>query len=142
MKNINRYSPIYAMAIINPGLCKNSSIQVEVEQRDEGPVPHVHVYLDKTRNPKNCSYVRLDQAEYCPHHSDGKRLTGKQKEHFLQIMDSIWNKTFIQSTVSDEVRPATGYEAAVNIWLDTFGNTVEFQYDSQGFPIMPDYANL
>lgn len=28
------------------------------------------------------------------------------------------------------------------IWLDTFGSTVEFQYDPQGFPIMPDYINL
>ena len=56
----------FCMEIINPVLCKNSSIEIEVEQRNEVIIPHMHVYLDKTRDPKNCAYVRLDKAEYAP----------------------------------------------------------------------------
>lgn len=32
------------MAIINPQFCKNRTIQAEVEQRNEGPIPHLHIY--------------------------------------------------------------------------------------------------
>lgn len=51
-KMIKHTEDIFCMAIINSVLCKNSSIEIEVEQRNEGPIPHLHVYLDKTRNPK------------------------------------------------------------------------------------------
>ena len=121
------------MSIINPQMCKKSSIQIELEQKDEGPIPHIHVYLDKERNPKNCAYVRLDKAAYAPHHKDGKHLRGKQKEEFLQIMTSLWTKEYSS--------PITGYQAAVELWIDTFGETLPFMYDEQGFPIMPDYKN-
>ena len=50
VRPIGEFESLNEMAIINPKMCKQLSIQVEVEQRDEGPVPHVHVYLDKTRN--------------------------------------------------------------------------------------------
>ena len=53
MKRLIRYKQIEAMSIVNPTLCDQLSVQVEVEQRNEGPIPHVHVYLDKSRNPKN-----------------------------------------------------------------------------------------
>jgi hypothetical protein len=58
------------MAVINPKLCKQLAIQVEVEQRDDGPIPHLHVYHDHTRNPKKCSYIRLDKCAYSEHHTD------------------------------------------------------------------------
>lgn len=130
------------MAIINPSLCKNRSIQVEVEQRNEGMIPHVHVYLDHTRDPKECAYIRLDKPEYSSHHSNGKTLKSNQKKEFIEIMYSIWNAAFIQSRTTDEVRRATGYQAAVNTWIDTFGETVSFTYDLEGFPVMPDYSKL
>ena len=47
------------MAIINPKLCRNSTIQVEIEQRNEGPIPHIHVYHDKTRNPKKMFICKI-----------------------------------------------------------------------------------
>lgn len=84
------YQPIEAMSIINPKLCRNLAIQVEVEQRDEGEIPHLHVYHDKTRNPKKCSYVRLDKAEYSPHH-DIMPL-GNLKDQFIKVMTSPWQK--------------------------------------------------
>lgn len=133
---------IDCMAIINPQMCRNSSIQIEVEQANEGPIPHLYVYLDKTRNPKNCSYVRLDAAEYSPHHKDGKRLKGKQKSEFIKILSSIWKDEFIRSIITDEIREATGYERAVRTWIATFGETIPFNYDNDGFPIMPDYTRL
>ena len=49
VRPIGEFESLNEMAIINPKMCKQLSIQVEVEQRDEGPVPHVHVYLDKTK---------------------------------------------------------------------------------------------
>ncbi len=138
---INSAESIYAMAIVNPKLCKNRSIQVEVEQRDEGPIPHLHVYLDKTRNPKNCAYVRLDEPEYAPHHKSVK-LSKTQKQEFIEIMQEGWRGRFIQSTLSEEVKQASGYQASVDIWIDTFGEWDQFSYDQDGFPVMPDYSQL
>ena len=43
------------MAIINPKMCKQLTIQVGVKQKDEGEIPHIHVYHGKTRNHKKCS---------------------------------------------------------------------------------------
>ena len=130
------------MAVINPSLCKQKGIQIELEQRDEGPIPHLHVYLDKTRNPRNCAYVRLDKAEYAPHHKNGKRLTGKDKKDFIEIMSNVWKKEYIQSEISEEIKQATGYEAAVKTWIDTFGETVKFEYTEDGYPKMPDYSKI
>lgn len=129
------------MAIINPQLCKQKGIQIELEQRDEGPIPHLHVYLDRSRNPRNCAYVRLDKAEYAPHHK-GKKLTGRSKKDFIDVMTQIWPKQITQSRISDDEKKATGYQAAVETWIDTFGETVTFEYDEQGFPKIPDYSKL
>lgn len=138
-----RYSSISAMATINPQLCRQKSIQVEVEQTSEGPIPHLHVYLDRTRNPKKYAYIRLDTPEYLGNH-DTAKLSKKQLEQFLAIMTSKWAKNFIQSIYSENIKVATGYEAAVNIWLDTYGErySSNFTYDQDGFPVMPDYHKL
>ena len=135
-------NPLVEMAIINPQLCKAKGMEIELEQRDEGPIPHLHVYLDTTRSPKNCAYVRLDKAEYAPHHKNGKRLTGKDKKNFIEIMTTIWPKYLTQSRTSGEEKKATGYQASVETWIDTFGETVPFEYDEEGFPKMPDYSLL
>lgn len=149
MKRIRTQQSIMSMAIINPQLCKSSSIQVELEQKDEGQIPHLHVYLDKTCNSSNCAYVRLDCARYADHHthrgkrSDSKKLSGKQKDEFINIMNSIWSKWRVVSKSNPEKsRVATGYEIAVNIWIDTYGDTVAFEWDEDGYPIMPDYTEL
>ena len=132
---------IVAMSIINPQFCKNHSIQIELEQSDEGPIPHVHVYHDHTRNPKKCSYVRLDKAEYSEHHPVVK-LPRKAKREFIDCMKSSWGKQYILS-IDGDVRVATGYEAAVNIWVDTYEDDYsKFNLDENGIPIMPDYENL
>ena len=44
--------------------------------------------------------------------------------------------------MSDNEKKATGYQAAVETWIDTFGETVAFDYDEEGFPKMPDYNKL
>lgn len=146
MKKLVKSDPsnIFCMSVINPQLCKQLSVQIEVEQRDEGPIPHMHVYLDKHRDSRNCSYIRLDKAEYSTHHGDDcKKLTKKQKKDFLQVMTDLWKKQYIESrTNPNDIKRATGYEAAVDIWIDTFGETVQFQYDQKGFPVMPDYSLL
>lgn len=43
----------------------------------------MHVYLDKHRDARNCSYIRLDKPEYSTHHGDEcKKLNKKQKKIF------------------------------------------------------------
>lgn len=135
--------PIEAMAVINPKLCRNLTIQVEVEQRDEGPIPHVHVYHDKTRNPKKCSYIRLDSASYSTHHTDNKILSDRLKEEFIKVMSSPWSKYKVETPTG--VRYQTGYEAAVDTWIDTFedeGDYSKFNLDANGELIQPDYTQL
>ena len=133
--------PLIEMAIINPKMCKNLSIQVEIEQRDEGPVPHFHVYLDNTRNKKNCAYVRIDEADYCTHHKDGKTLNKKQKKEFIDLMKSDSGK-FLADNNGNPVR-ATWYQIAVSIWVETYEDDYsKFNLDSRGIPVMPNYNNL
>ena len=55
---------------------------------------------------------------------------------------STWPGRYIKSRTSDEVKLATGYQAAVDTWIDTFGETARFQYDDEGFPEMHDYSLL
>lgn len=142
MKRVVKHKEaIFCMAIINPVLCKNSSIEIEVEQRNEGSIPHLHVYLDKTRNPKNCAYVRLDKAEYAPHH-DSKNMSKKQKREFISILEANWDLHFIRSRTTECIKEASGYEGAVQTWIETYGETMPFTYDEEGYPVMPDYNNL
>lgn len=135
---------ISAMALINPRLCKSRTILVEVEQLDEGPIPHVHVYHDKTRDPKRCSYIRLDKAEYLTHHGGSKGIPfpPNLKKEFIEVMNSPWERHLIET--SSGIRPATGYEAAVLIWEDTYedGSLDKFEVDEEGKLIIPDYGRL
>lgn len=141
--NLHLLQSVEAMAVINPKLCKQLTIQVEIEQRDEGPIPHVHVYHDKTRNPKKCSYVRLDSAAYSVHHKDNMVLPDKLKAEFVKVMTSPWPKHLVHTSNGD--RHLTGYEAAVDTWVDTFedaGDYSKFQLDENGKLIPPDYTQL
>lgn len=130
------------MAIINPKMCRNLSIQVEVEQRGERDIPHMHVYLDKTRNKQNCAYVRLDAAAYSKHHKNGKTLNKKQKDEFISLMKSSSNY-FMPDKEGNPVR-INWYQNAVLIWAETFedGELSKFTLDDRGIPVMPDYENL
>lgn len=132
--------PIYAMAAINPTLCRELNIFVEVEQRDEGPIPHIHVYLDKTRDPRNCAYVRLDTGEYMEKHRSVK-LKKDQIDSFMKIMMRLDPDVYIKSTVTDEVRLANGYESAVLTYRRTYPTAKSVDYDEAGFPIMPDFRS-
>ena len=135
----NQDSSTYAMVIINPKLCKRLSIQVEIEQENKTPVPYFYIYHDKTINPKKCSYVRLDKADYAPHH-DRIYLTKTQKDEFIKVMTSVWSMPRNKETLR-------GYDRAVDIWIDTFVDDEEkalkkFNSDSNGAYIMPDYKQL
>ena len=87
---------------------------------------------------KKCSYVRLDKAEYAPHHIKNE-LGDEEKEEFIRIMQSPWEKPYDKSNIT-----LTGYQQAVQIWLDTFGDIYpwQFELDENGLPIMPDYTKL
>lgn len=48
-------------------------------------------------------------------------------------MTDLWKKQHIESkTNRTDIKRATGYEAAVDILIDIFGETVSFQYDEKG----------
>lgn len=135
--------PIEAMAIINPELCRRVSVQVEIEQSREGPIPHVHVYLDKTRNPKKCAYIRLDKADYSPHHKSAS-MSKANRQDFMRVMEETDSDEIIRSfTNKESVKLASGYDVAVKTWIRSYpGSEKFFKFDQDGFPIMPDYGRL
>lgn len=137
---IKQSESIMAMALINPQLSKQLTIQAEIKQGGEGPIPHIHVYHDKTK--KVCSYIRLDKPEYSEHHRRGKKLPAALKAEFIQLMNDMWAGYIIKSPTG--FRPATGYESAVYIWADTYenGSLDKFNQDSNGELIVPDYSLL
>ena len=143
-KYVQSEREVSAMSTINPQLNRQLSIDVVVFDNNEGPIPHVHVYLDKTRDPRKCSVVRLDCAEYSTHHGEPVvRMNKKQKREFIKSMTSKWNKYALQSDDGSYYTP-TGYQMCVNIWADAFeGNSYEkFTLDTNGVPVMPDYETL
>lgn len=131
------------LALINPRLCKMLSIKIAIEQRDmETTIPYLHVFLDNMWNLKNCAFVRLDKPEYIPE-KNSIRLSIKQKEELIYILSSESKYHWIASIVDkNNIKIATGYEVAVQIWTDTFEENDKIQYDKNGFPVMPDYAML
>lgn len=142
MKIMKKDQQIVAMALINPQLCKQLTIHVELEQENEGPIPHLHVYHDRTRNPKKCSYVRLDKPEYSPHHRDAPPLPRKLKNEFIKLMNDTWGNYEVQTPSGPKF--LTGYQRAVDIWVETFedGDYSKFNLDENGLPIVPDYTQL
>ena len=131
------------LALINPRLCKKLSIKAAIEQRDmETTIPYLHVFLDNIWNLKNCAFVRLDKPEYVLE-KNSIRLSIKQKEELIYILSSESKYHWITSIVDkNNIKIATGYETAVQIWTDTFEENDKIQYDKNGFPVMPDYAML
>lgn len=142
-KLITEYQSIYGMAFINPRMCKNSKIpiRIEVEEGGEGPIPHMHVFFDSYRNPERLSYIRLDEPGYLPNHKS-YRPTKKEFNSMIHVLKSEWPRRTIFSRNSDEEIIATGYQAAVDVWIESNGDKYidQFQFDEDGFPIMPNYS--
>ena len=128
------------MAIINPKMCRNLTIQVEVEQKNEGPIPHLHVYHDKSRNPRKCSYIRLDEVAYVPYHDEIK-LPEKLKSQFIELMTAPSND-YMENNKGTVVK-LNGYQTAVKTWVDTFEDDYsKFNLDEDGIVIPLDYTKL
>ena len=129
------------MAQINPRLQTKPPIYVAIVQGGEGIIPHLHVYHDTTLNDKNCSFIRLDKAEHSPHHPI--KPLGKIKKAFLAVMQSIWQKYIIELP-DKSTRSAYGYEAAIEIWRDTYGDnlSIKFLTNEDGSWKMPDYKSM
>ena len=140
---ISSKQPIVAMSTINPKYCNQNNIQIEVEQRDEGPIPHIHVYHDGTRNPRKCSYIRLDKVAYSDHHKQPSLPLPKAvKEKFVHVMNNPWPGHYHQ-LADGTIRVATGYEAAVDTWVETYEEGYnKFPLDSDGNLIQLDYSIL
>ena len=140
--------PIMAMATINPQLCKQKTIRVEVVQGNEGNKAHVHIYWNDGR----VSYVDLTAPIYAEHHKDtGFPLGRKQRKELAEIMSTVWPKYAIElHKLDNDGNPtgetyfvrATGYEAAVQVWIDTHGEDKRFKFEKDGRPIMPNYRDL
>ena len=121
-------------------MCRNLTIQVEVEQKNEGPIPHLHVYHDKSRNPRKCSYIRLDEVAYAPHHDEIK-LPKKLKSQFIELMTAPSND-YMENNKGTVVK-LNGYQTAVKTWVDTFEDDYsKFNLDEDGIVIPLDYTKL
>ena len=140
---LHEANPLNEMTIINPKLCKQLSIQVEVEQRDEGQIPHVHIYLDGERNKRNCSFVDLTKCEYAKHHKNCRRMSRQQKEQFIEVMTRLCPNVYMTGN-DGTVKQANGYQAACITWANTFedGSLDKFNLDDNGFIIPIDYSSL
>ena len=132
---------LYEMAIVNPKLCRQLTIQAEICQRDEGPIPHIHIFHDKTRNPKKCSCIRLDEVAYSPHHKSTIELPRKLKKEFIKLMTLLSND-FMEDDNGNVIR-LNGYQSAVKTWVETYeDNYNKFKLDERGIPITLDYTKL
>ena len=102
----------------------------------------MHVYHDKTRELAKCSCIRLDKAAYYVHHPCNIFLPDHLKNQFIELMTNTWSKYIIE--ISTGYRSATGYEAAVGTWVDTYehGDYSKFNLDGNGDLIPLDYSNL
>lgn len=147
--DVYNQEPIMAMATINPKLCEQKSIRLEVVQGGEGDKAHIHVYWNDGR----VSYVDLTAPIYAEHHhgKKGVPLNRKTRKEFIEIMSAVWNKYAIElfkldadGEPTDETyfTRATGYEAAVQLWIDTYDNDERFKFGKDGRPIMPDYRKI
>lgn len=130
---------IQSYAQLDPKYEGNQHIKkVDVVQGGEGPVSHMHV----TMRDGSVSYVRLDVAEYTPHHKDGHILNSKERRELVRFLSKIEPRRYVQSFNTDDVRKATNYESAVDYWVSTYGHEDKFVLDADGFPVMPDYSEL
>ena len=58
------------------------------------------------------------------------RLSEKQKEELIYILTSECNGNWIASIVDkSNIKAATGYETAVQTWIDTYEENNKIQYD-------------
>ena len=144
----------YCTTKINPRMCSKYNISIDIEQRISADelrnfpvsIPHIRICLDYlSEHPKQFAYIRLDKPEYLPECQSAD--ISKKKAAIIEVLSSPWKFYHIQSRHTEQVRIATGYEAAVDIWIDTYSdndlfNDTVFQYDENGFPVMPDYSLL
>lgn len=138
---------VAAMATINPQMQNNWAMHAVIFDRDEGPIPHIHVYHDASHD--KCAYVRLDTPEYSLHHDQkdpnlkNSPLSKKQLANLIKLLSSPWPKHFIQ-LADGTIRVATGYEYCVTTWIDAYGDkeSDKFTYDEAGNLVMPDYSKL
>lgn len=94
-------------------------------------VPYLNVFLDNTWHLKNCAFIRLDKPEYVPE-KNSKRLSTKQKEELIYILTRECNGNWIASIIDNSnIKAATGYETAVQTWIDTYEGNNKIQYDKK-----------
>lgn len=96
-----------------------------------------------TMNSGDVAYVRLDCPEYADHHADRPyRLNARERKDLQARMDKVWGRRFIQSHAPDAIEPATGHEAAVDIWPETYGGDGFFDFNKDGYHAPIDYTDL
>lgn len=73
----------------------------------------------------------MDKPEYVPE-KNSKRLSTKQKEELIYILTRECNGNWIASIIDNSnIKAATGYETAVQTWIDTYEGNNKIQYDKK-----------
>jgi len=143
------YDNIDGMYLINPQKQKNNKSFIFVDQQDEESIPHLHVYHDKSAVKSRCSYVRLDKAEYLLHKGNNIPLPNKIKNEMIELFNTTWDRYIVYENIFNKKGvQATGYEAAVSIWIDAneineLNGWAKFCLNKTNRkPVMPNYNNL
>lgn len=131
---------ISTSAQIDPKHQPGDSIdRIDVVQGGEGPVPHMNVLMKNGQ----VAYIRLDKPEYADHHSDvSYRLNSKEKKDLQNRMDNAWDRHMVMSVKDGSSKIATRYEAAVDIWIDTYEGEDNFTFTDDRFPAPVNYLDL
>ena len=66
-----------------------------------------------------------------------------QIREYSDTTKRIFKANWIASIIDkSNIKAATGYETAVQTWIDTYEGNNKIQYDKNGFLVMPDYTKL
>lgn len=131
---------IVSSARIDPKHQPDDSIaNIDIMQCGEGPIPQMNI----TMINGEVAYVRPDKPEYADQHKNTTyKLNSKQKRELQARMDKIWKNHAIVSKISDDMKISSVHEAAVDIWIDTYGGEDFFEFTEDGYPDRVDYTQL
>lgn len=91
----------------------------------------------------DCSYIRLDKPQYAEFHLKNKVLGDKEKEQFLEVMNSEY-PNIVMYDVNNNLHKCAGYQAACLIWANTYenGSLSKFNLNDDGLIRQLDYSTL
>lgn len=117
---------------------------IVIAQGREGIIPRLHMYFrhKEDKDQRYISYICLHEAEYVPHHKDGKRLTEPEKKALIEFFNTF-RKSAATLDKNGNLIPCNCWQECVDVWLATYDDSKKlFKRDNNRMVIMPDYTKL